>query len=248
MGALIQTKGTQRLAKLFRDRFKDLTATRGWRDSTSPTAKSVQDVFGECAKLLDASDALIAQNAGANWPADMGDLLYPSATFKVDSVVDNTTLKFKIPGTLPSAIVKDSAVCCLNAPKKIPKRTKVSATPNLPVGGILTVGFTKNVTVKAGDFVSFALGKHERLVRRWRWYLENDLTPENDRIIRLAIFTALDSDDFKRILFQTVEDTQRAVVTPISVVDPDDELTDDMEMHILLMTQSTTAPDKLDPQ
>jgi len=111
------------------------------------------------------------------------------------------------------------------------------------------VTLSKNAPkLKVGDQVSFAQGKHERLVRRWRWYLEKDLRPENNDAIRQAISAALDNDDYKKVCFQTVEDTQRVIATPQSALDNSDELSDDMEMHILLLTQSTTSPDKLDPQ
>jgi hypothetical protein len=98
--------------------------------------------------------------------------------------------------------------------------------------------------------ISFAKGKHERLVRRWRWYLDKDLKPANNDAIRQAISEALDDTDFASISFQTVEDTQRVIVASQAKLDgtASDELSDDMAMTILLMTQATTSPDKLDPQ
>jgi hypothetical protein len=125
MGGLIQTKGTQRLANLFNSRFSVLTVTRGWRDGGG---QKVADVFRSTPKLLDISDAFIAQNANAaaaaNWPADMNDLLYPSATLKIDTVVNPTTLTFRIPGTQPTAVAVDSAVTFLGTPR-FPRNTKV---------------------------------------------------------------------------------------------------------------------------
>jgi hypothetical protein len=254
MGGLIQTKGTRRLANLFNSRFSVLTVTRGWRDGGGNT---ITAIFKSNNELLDISDAFIAQNANAsaaaNWPTDMNDLLYPSATLRIKTIVSNTQLTFQLPGGKPDAIVDTSAVCCIEPGKKakaIKKNTKVSGAPGLS-GNVLTVTLSKSATIAdlaIGDRISFALGKHERLVRRWRWYLDKDLKPESNDAIRQAICAALDDDDFKRISFQTVEDTQKVIVTPQSILDTNDEFSDDMEMQILLMTQSTTSPDRLDPQ
>jgi hypothetical protein len=247
MGALIQTKGTQRLVKLFNDRFSSLNATRAWKNKMGA---AVPNAF-RSGTLCQISDAFIADNADpANWPIDMNDLFYPSATLAVVSGA-NDTLIFKPPGTQPTAIAQGAAVACINKPNRIEKKTKVkSAVLN---AGILTVTLTKQILSNpaAGELISFATkkGNHERLVRRWRWYLQNDLVPQNNDAIRQAISTALDNDDFYvSVLFQTVEDIQKVIAAPQSKLDNDDESTDDLVMSILLMTQETTAPDKLDPQ
>ena len=113
----------------------------------------------------------------------------------------------------------------------------------------MTVTLTKAVQGLAiGDQVCFAKGKNERLVRRWQWYLDNDLTSQNDAAIQKAIDAALSDDGYASIQFQTVEDKQQVVITPQPILDGNEEISDNMQMNILLMTQSTTAPDKLDSQ
>jgi hypothetical protein len=255
MGSLIQTKGTQRLVKLFNNRFADLVVARQWRNAAGTTTVTA---FGS-GKLRDISDNFIAQNANvtapANWPADMNDLFYPSATLSVVSIsAGGSTLTFNVPGTKPDAIVPaaggspGSAVSCINKPARVDKHTTVN-TASL-AGGVLTVTLSKPTSVVAGDLVSFAKGKHERLVRRWRWYLRQDLKPVNNDAIRDVISTALTDDDgfFKSIIFQTIEDTQRVVATSQPELDNNDEPTGNMVMSIVLLTQATTAPDPLDPQ
>jgi hypothetical protein len=260
MGALIQTKGTQRLVKLFNSRFSSLLAARLWNNSIGGVKTNICAAFN-AGKLLDISDVFIAQNADVStaqtWPSDMNDLLYPSATLSVSGISNPSTFTFNIPssGNPPQAIVAPSggtpgsAVSCIKKPKKIPHKTTVNSFS--VSGTTLTVNFTKNCpTLAANDLVCFAQGNHERLVRRWRWYLQNDLSGPNNDAIRQAINAALDDDTYQNIQFQTVEDLQQVVITPTATLTQDgsDELTDTMQMNILLMTQSTTAPDKLDPQ
>jgi hypothetical protein len=260
MGSLIQTKGTQRLVKLFNSRFSNLANARKWNYSSGGNITNISTAFN-AGKLVDISDKFIAQNADVSsaqtWPADLNDLFYPSATLNVSGITNVTTFTFNIPssGNPPQAILASSggapgsAVSCINKKKGIPHKTTVNSFT--VSGTTLTVIFTKNCpNLALGDQVCFALGNHERLVRRWRWYLQYDLTGPNNDTIRQAIDAALDDDTYLNIQFQTVEDKQQVVVTPTAMLTTDgtDELTDNMQMNILLMTQSTTAPDKLDPQ
>jgi len=256
MGGLIQTKGTQRLVNLFTSRFSTLSTTRGW---TNNAGTNLFTAFNS-GTLLSISNLFIAQNASttsaSSWPADMNDLLYPGATLSVTSVVNTSTFTFTMPGNQPFAIVGPAGGLAGSAVSSVEKGKAKRVQNNTTVssvsvsGAVLTVHLSKPAPKLAiGDLVCFALGKHQRLVRRWRWYLENDLTPENGIAIRQAIHTALDDDNpYVTITFQTIEDTQQVVVTPLAKLDANDELSDDMVMNILLMTQSTTAPDKLDPQ
>jgi len=79
MGSLIQTKGTQRLAKLFNDRFD--------AGSIGTTGGLVKAAFNDVSQdLLSISDSFIAANAVAGWPTTGttagDDLLYPAATMR----------------------------------------------------------------------------------------------------------------------------------------------------------------------
>lgn len=261
MGALIQTKGTQRLAKLLNNCFDD-TATgialaRGLNSSTG----SLPDAFAADVTLDFISDNFIAQHAIAGaWLADLNDVLYPSATLTATNATAGTNiLNFTLPAgytfplTANCAIAPTSTVSNLADKSTIPRGTFVGVvTPgagrNFTVTLVDRNNAPVNVTVAASDMISFATGRHDRLVRRWRWYLKRDLRSENHRAIRLAISSALNDPSFIKITFQTVEDTQKVLVTPQSKLSGADELSDQMIMHILLLTQSTTAPDRLDPQ
>jgi len=118
-------------------------------------------------------------------------------------------------------------------------------------GGTFTVTFSLNpilANLVRLDRISFGLGLHGQLVRRWRWYLAHDLLPENHAAIRSAISSALDDGDFTQIIFQTIEDTQRVVASAQRQTDVNDEFDNTLIMYIILLTQQTTAPDPLDPQ
>jgi hypothetical protein len=170
-------------------------------------------------------------------------------------------LNFRLPGgigVVPNAIAANSAVCSLDARKTIPHGTKVGAVSVVTggAGGTFNVTLVDknaapvNVTVTNLERISFAKGKHEQLVRRWRWYLKYDLAPANHAAIRGAISSALEDTDFSfaKITFQTVEDTQRVLVTVERYLNNSDEYDDTYQMCIVLVTQPTTAPDPLDPQ
>ena len=265
MGGLIQTKGTQRLAKWFNDVF-DNSATgillaRRVQNNVGGGDTLPQSFKKAANSLLEISDAFIAQNAippttgtTPTWPAGGNDVLYPSATMMVDTVVSSTVLRFALPTgitTIPTFIVKDAAVSCIKGGRrKIDRGTTVTTTPTVS-GGKFDVTLSKPMPVNAakGDLISFAKGKHQMLVRRWRWYLKNDLRSENDAAIKQAISSALEDTDFKKITFQAIEDTQKVIIRTETLLDDTDlEFADAYNLHIVLVTQQTTAPDPLDPQ
>ena len=58
-----------------------------------------------------------------------------------------------------------------------------------------------------------------------------------------AISAALDDQDFQAITFQSLEDTQSVLITTEQQLDNTFEFTNQFLMHVVLMTQRTTAPD-----
>jgi hypothetical protein len=67
--------------------------------------------------------------------------------------------------------------------------------------------------------------------------------------IQNAISAALDDSDFQSITFQTIEDTQRVVTSIQQQLDANNvAFINSFILHIVLLTQQTTAPDPLDPQ
>jgi hypothetical protein len=263
MGSLIQTKGTQRLARFLNLRFNGSATGLSFIRKTQRTGgihltADFENTTGKNS-LCKISDLYTAQNAttaGTTWPQDGNDLLYPfSATMiPTNPGASVSPLQFTLSGSkIPDAIAVNSTASNLTTRASIPSGTTVGNVTATAGGFNVTlfdqVGNPLPVPVGAKDMISFSTGKHERLVRRWRWYLKNDLVDQNDSAIRSAISAALDDDSINLITFQTAEDTQRVVVTTQQKLNPaTDELSDEIDMYILLLTQSTTAPERLDPQ
>jgi hypothetical protein len=264
MGGLINTKGTQRLANLFNSRFSNLNAAGKWT-STNAVPKTfngtLSDAFDKDGlDLLKISDSFIAQNASSTaglWPTDLNDILYPSATMTTTAPSSNATLLFNLPNGINSlsagTMIKNGAsVISLDKRGSIQPNTTVNtAVVNASVTpATLTVTLSlpaNNVLNK--ERICFITGTHQRLVRRWRWYLTHDLKPENDSAIKNAISSAFDDTDFQSITFQTIEDTQSVLTTTEQQLDSTTfEFINQFVLHIVLMTQRTTAPDPLDPQ
>ena len=106
MGALIQTKGTQRLARYFNDRFDKDSLQTSRQAQTAGNLNLCQAFDDATNDLLKISDVFIAQNATAGtaattttWPQDQNDLLYPSATMTATAAVaGGAMLSFKLLG------------------------------------------------------------------------------------------------------------------------------------------------------
>jgi hypothetical protein len=266
LGGLINTKGTQRLANLFNNRFSNLNAARKWTSTGVVTvpktfAGTLGDAFDKDGfNLLRISDSFIAQNAssGANlWPADGNDILYPGATMITTAASNNTSLSFNLPAQITALsagtmIVKGASVISVDKRGSIPKDTIVAAAPVVTAGSPATLAVTLSQSasnVKSGERICFITGAHQRLVRRWRWYLTHDLKSENDGAIQDAISAALDDADFQSITFQAIEDTQRVVTNIEQQMDASNiSFINSFILHLVLLTQKTTAPDPLDPQ
>jgi hypothetical protein len=263
MGGLINTKGTQRLAKLFNNRFNPLSEARKWKNEIATVQTSLQAAFRNAATdLLSISDNFIAQYATANatWLNNGNDLFYPSATMTVDALPSGANLNvigFKLPpgrSTVPEHIKTTASFRNLDNRRTFPDGTTIQAVSGVSggLGGTFTVTFTQNpilTNLAKFDRISFGLERHRQLVRRWRWYLAHDLLPENHAAIRSAISSALDDSDFTQVVFQTIEDTQRVLTSVQGQTDDDfDEFNNMFKMYVVLLTQRTTAPDPLDPQ
>jgi hypothetical protein len=243
MGSLIQTKGTQRLAKLFNQRF-DVTNLPKMRNIGGLTT-----AFGTNAdsrSLLSISDQFI------NTWTDGSDALYPSATVAtVQAAAGVNTLRFS--SQLPAFVQNGMDIHDQSNPGQnyIPKNTTISNLANTAAG---PWSFTTNnhVTVAAGDKIVFSPAAHPNLVKRWRYYLANDLEPGNHSIIQNSIFSALNDKSHTHIRFATVEDTAQRVLAEraFNTKGADDDTVDTTKQHmqIILLTKLTTATDPLDPQ
>jgi hypothetical protein len=243
MGALIETKGTQRLARLFNERFNatNLPILRGIAGLTT--------AFGSNA---DSRSLLAISDQFRNKWTDGSDALYPSATVTtVQAAAGVTTLAFS--SQLPAFVHNGMHIHDETHPAQnhIPKNTSISNLAN-SAGGPWTVTTSNNVTVSQGDTIVFSYAAHPNLVKRWRHYLANDLEPGNHSQIQTAIYTALNDPSYIHIRFTTVEDVAQKVFTPraFNTTNSNDDAVDPTRQHmqIILLTKVTTAPDPLDPQ
>jgi hypothetical protein len=249
MGALIQTKGTQRLARLFNNRFDtdSIDQTRNVQNSSG----TLQAAFATLPNLLAISDNFIAQNATAQWVPKVRDVLYPAATL-VAVAVSGKKITFIDPAPgLPPLIANGISAADLDLALGVPKGATVSnVARGTPTAGKTTVTFSVAVTAKVGDRISFCPLKHQNLVRRWRFYLGTDLNGNNHTRIQSAVLTALTDPSVTCARFQAVENSTQTVFveTIFATTDDEDDNLDPAHksLFVALMTARTNAPDTVD--
>ncbi len=264
MGALIQTKGTQRLANFFnKQRFdaNSIVRTRNLQNNIAGINTLLRDAFASAldkTPILTISDAFIAQNAGPTWFANGRDALYPATTLVAQAVPAPNQITFNNPAPgWPNSIplnVASPTITAQNLERPTIQRG-TTVTMVTPAGAQTTVTFSNNVNaaVAAGERVSFTNVNHQNLVRRWRYFLQFDLAPFNHSRIQSAVLAALFDPSVASMNFQTIEDIAQGVLVnteyPTSG-DPDDSslVTANKYIAVALVTPRTTAPDPLDPQ
>ncbi len=261
MGALIQTKGTQRLAHLFRNRF-DSNSINRTRTVATNSGITLSAAFASMPDLLTISDTFIAQNANSNitnfWVPKGRDVLYPAATLIAVAVSgNNITFNDPAPGC-PELVANTNSAADLDLPLGVPKGATVSNVAHgSPAAGQTTVTFNPpagtSVTARVGDRISFCPPRHQNLVRRWRYYLINELLGSNHSAIQGAILNALTGNAVTEVDFQAVEDVTQAVrVETIPGTTDDDDTNIDpahKSLSIVLFTARTNnTSDPLDAQ
>src|SRR5205809_8065924 len=124
MGAFIQTKGTQRLARFFNNLFDDSATGITFARGVATAASTLPNAFATNNSLFTISEMFVAQNAVlATWTPDLNDFLYPSATLKAANAVNNgNVLTFTLPTGFAAqalgpgcAIAQGAAVCSQEA-------------------------------------------------------------------------------------------------------------------------------------
>jgi hypothetical protein len=241
MGSLIETKGTQRLARLFNSERFDSTNIVTMRGIVGLTT-----AFGSNSdqrSLLSISDQFRNKWTGG------ADALYPSATVTtVQAVIAANRLTFT--QRLPTFVQNGMSIHNETQPG-IPRHTTISNLQNT-AGGPWTVDTNNPVTASAGDTIVFSYAPHPNLIKRWRYYLQNELDPANHSLIQNAIFTALNDPSYTHIRFTVLEDATQRVISQraYNTNNPTDDNIDPQHqhMHIILLTKATNAPDPLDPQ
>jgi len=250
MGGLIQTKGTQRLARLFNNRF-DINSIGQTRAVKNSSGTLLQVAFATLPNLLTISDTFIAQNAGTPWIPNVRDALYPAATL-VAVTVAARDITFNDPAAgWPTLIANNISAADLDHTGGIPKgATVTNVARGNPSAGQTKVTFNAPVTARVGDRISFCPVRHQNLVRRWRYYLGNELVASNHSGIQSAVLTALTDSSVTSVSFQAIESSTQAVFveTILATTDAEDDHLDPTHkrLFIALMTARTNAPDPVD--
>ena len=250
MGGLIQTKGTQRLAHLFNNRFDtgSIVQTRAVKNSSGT---SLQGAFASLPDLRSISDNFIAQFASNNWVPNIRDVLYPSATL-VAVAVSGSDVTFRDPAAgWPPLIANGISAADLDHPVGVPKGAIVTRVAHgNPSAGQTKVTFSIPVTAQVNDRISFCPVKHQNLVRRWRYYLGNELYASNHTAIQSAVLTALTDSSVSSVFFQAIESATQTVFieTIFATTGADDDNLDPRHksLFVALMTARTNAPDPVD--
>ena len=257
MGGLIQTKGTLLLMKFFSNTFT--AANINAMSAASAASAAVVTGFKAdfAARYSVRSLHYISEKYRAQNP-DGSDVFYPTASV-LNSVQPpaaghlnvlpfvnalpswaNPVGSFTTPGLANKAISNETHPATIPAGTTV---TAVSVAAN-------TVTTSVNVpNVQANDTIVFSDPSNPNLIKRWKWYLQHDLTNDNHRAIQDAINQFLYDSTFYQAMFQTIEsDTQKvfsSVEYPLngSVLNAAQKT-----MNIVLQTAYTTAPDPLDPQ
>jgi hypothetical protein len=256
MGSLIQTKGTQRLAHLFNNRF-DTGSIAQTRAVKNASGTSLQGAFAGLPDLRSISDIFIAQFASNHWVPNVRDVLYPAATLIAvtiapGAVAGTTDVTFNDPSAgWPLLIANGISAADLDHPVGVPKgATVINVARGNPVAGQTKVTFNAVVTAQVTDRISFCPVKHQNLVRRWRYYLENELVGSNHTAIQSAALTALTDLSVTSVRFQAVESSTQTVFveTIFATTDADDDNLDPTHksLFVALMTARTKAPDPVD--
>jgi hypothetical protein len=245
MGALIQTKGTQRLTHLFNNRFDKGSIDRT-RAVVTNSGITLQAAFANFSDLLTISDQFIAQNANTNsnnWVLKGRDVLYPAATL-IAVAVSGSDITFKDPALgCPDLIANNISAADLDLPLGVPRGAKVKNVSHNTAANQTTVTFDSPVAAQVGDRISFCPVKHQNLVRRWRYYLATELIGSNHSAIQGGVLTALTGNSVTRVEFQAIEDATQAVhvETIPGTTDDDDSNIDPTHksLSIVLMTVRT---------
>ncbi len=255
MGGLIQTKGTQVLLNLLNSRFGPNTAAQGATPTGIIAMRAVAGLLADFApptppipsgpSLLDISDDYVGE-----WP-DGSDLFFPTATVTNGTANNSRTVNFS--GPLPAFVQQANTAATYqavwggqSAASNIPPLTMVT---NINTVSQLTLN--NPITITPPQPMIFSNPKHPNLIKRWKFYLKNELLPAHHLVARTAISQALANNQYQYILFQTIESNTQQVITSTEYASTPNGANLDLAkpfMNIILMTPRTNAPDPIDPQ
>jgi hypothetical protein len=247
MGALIQTKGTQALARFFNTRFGNSPATATQTNlDFMRSISGLSDSFASGDPLWKISDAFLGK-----WSIDGSDVLYPTTTVITVTATASGSSTLTFTAALPTSVIvgmaidDDSPGTTSNA---IRNRTTVSTINTARTS--LTISQPLTSALVAGVPIVFSNANHPNLWKRWRHYLRVDMLPATHSAIQSTIYEALLDNNFKYIEFQALESDAQKV---LQATEYDLATTGQLDFNqkkkqIVLLTARTTAPHPIDRQ
>ncbi len=258
MGMLIQTKGTQFLAQFLTARFGaafDTTNPANAHGNTETNLAAMRRLYQTAftgafsgASLYSISEAFLGQ-----W-FDGSDVFYPTATVTTGQALAPATptiLNFNNP--LPNCVTSRGSTLTAIWDETTPGAIPAGAT--FTITGASQMTFSRTVTVGANDHLVFSNSNHPQLIKRWKFYLKNELTSGNNRMIESAILDGLNCTSCNYIMFHTIESSTQNVLRSLECYNITDTSGNVIKldqnnkyMDILLQTPPTAATDSRDPQ
>ena len=276
MGALIQTKGTQLLARFFSSQFGAGTydarsVNLNWmRNNPSDAhggpgggASQVQNLINDFglipyggAKINPLSLSRyflydLSQNYSGLGP-NSTDLFYPPLTANPAGLDLTTGAAIQAgDGQLTFALVPSWVRVGMTITD-----TRGAIAPNTTVQNPITATYfaisaNAVAAAAAGDQITFSDPNHANLLARWQYYLQYEMQPAVHDTIRQGIYLALVDGSVKNIKFDAVEHTvQTANISNEYEALPSGGKLDDTRKHmrILLLTSATKSPTNVDSQ
>ena len=255
MGALIQTKGTQYLANFFNQRFTNPAVGGNLYD-----LRNLGGLESDFSKPFGVSSLFyLSEKYRGKW-VDGSDVLYPTCSVTgVTSVVghpDELTFPagafpMGTPAFITNAINAGSPTLLVYSESR-PTSINPGIVVQAPAVSANTIQLSAavNSPVVAADWLVFINSNHPNLLKRWKYFLQNDLQNHNHAAIQAAVHQVLADPDFDHATFQTIEFTSQSVSRAIEF----DASASNFKslgvkfMNVVLQTPRTTSPTPLDQQ
>jgi predicted ATPase len=137
---------------------------------------------------------------------------FPVVSLQATGQSASGTLTFN---TVPTALIQQGmGVVDYTTSGNIPINTVVNAVTSTTVTLSLPAGSATNV--QNNDWIGFlATGNHQNLMRRWKYFLKNDLQSKCDAEIRAALLKSVLDSSVQYVLFDSIEGTSQVVHTAL---------------------------------
>jgi hypothetical protein len=243
MGMLIQTKGTLYLASFFNNRIALIKS-----GTTSTLIETTLAASYGSTPLYYISEALVG-----HWPVDGSDVFYPTTTVATVQALAAGGNSLSFTGALPASVVSGQAIWDQDRPGAIPAGATIGApvfTAGVTAVPLLT---STNANIAAGNTIVFSNPSHPNLIKRWKYYLQYELSYQNHLAIQAAINQGVNDSSITQINFQSVESQTQSVSSSVEYQPTNTTTFPSLNktqkyLNIVLETPLTKAPDPQDPQ